>query len=208
MNRIFSLLERWIKNLDDLGTGFALVGFALMGVGNFLKVALLLNLGLAALGAGIVAWGANAIQSRELTIFQNNLRLSQRVEELLARAWGLVFAGGGLVLFGYGILSALTPRSPILLRVQQFFATPQGLSILLLGGSLVGILFSLTMIFVSDVRAHHSVVRFLLSLPRRFGGFLLFLFCSALAVISVLQIFAPSVWDNLVHTFLRMAGIE
>ncbi len=207
MNQIQAWLERF-KTLDDVGTGFAILAIVVFGIGNFLDLARVENLGLAAFGAAIVAWGANAIQTRELRIFQRGIHVWERVEELLARVWGILFALGGLLLLGYGILAALNPRAPIPAYVQQFFASPLGANVLTLVGSVIGMLFALTMIFASDAQASNAVVRFVLSLPGRLFGIVLFIFCAALAMIAVLQIFAPDVLVELGHAFLQRMGLE
>lgn len=207
MSRIRSLIEEWFKSPEEFGNGFVIMGFVLIGLGNFLSVALFLNLGFALLGAGIVAWGVNAIQSRELTVLQSDIRFSQRIQELVARAWGILIIGGGVLLLGYGVLSVLNPRSPLPARVQQFFTTAEGAALVALSGSLVGIVFALSMIFANDATGN-VVVRTLKSLPSRLFGIVLFILCGTLATATILQIFAPGIWDNLAHAFLQWAGLE
>lgn len=207
MSRIRSLLEQWSKSPEEFGNGFAIAGVVLIGLGNFLSVAFLLNLGFASLGAGIVAWGVNAIQGREMSVLERDIRISQRIQELLARAWGIVIIGGGVLLLGYGVLSLLNPRSPLPARVQQFFTTAEGSALIALSGSLVGIVYALSLIFVSD-ETGNVVVRTIKSLPARVFGVVLLILCAALAAASILQIFAPGTWESLAHAFLRWAGLE
>ncbi len=207
MNRLRLLFERF-KTLDDVGTGFFVIAIVVFGIGNLLELERLENLGLAAVGAAVVAWGANAIHTRELRIFQRGIRVTERLEEVFARVWGILFALGGLLLLGYGMLAALNPRAPIPASAQQFFATPLGTSVLMFVGSAMGTLFALTMIFVSDAQAENAFIRFLLSLPGRLFGVVLLLFCGALATIALLQIFAPNVLIDLSHAILQRMGLE
>ena len=207
MNRLSLLFERF-KTLDDVATGFVILAAVVVGIGNVLEMPRVQSIGFAAFGAAVVAWGANAIHTRELRIFQRGIRVTERLEEVFARAWGILFALGGLLLLGYGMLAALNPRAPIPASAQQFFATPLGTSVLMLVGSAMGALFALTMIFVSDAQAENAFIRFLLSLPGRLFGVVLLLFCGALATIALLQIFAPNVLLELSHAFLQRMGLE
>lgn len=208
MNQIQAWLGQHFKTLDDVGTAFGIGAFLFAGLGGLFKIERLTWLGSASLGAAALAWGVNAIQSRELRILQRGIPVWERIEETFARVWGIVFALGGLLLFGYGILAALNPRAPIPASVQQFFTTPPGSSALMLIGSAVGLLFALTLIFVSSARANNAVARFILSLPARLFGILLFIIFSALALIALLQIFAPDALAALGHTFLQRIGLE
>jgi hypothetical protein len=207
MNQIQAWLGRF-KTLDDVGTAFAILAVVVFGLANFLNIARVENLGLAAFGAAIVAWGANAIQTRELRIFQRGIHVWERVEELLARVWGILFALGGLLLLGYGILAALNPREPIPAYVRDFFAAPLGANVLTLGGSAIGMLFALTMILISDAQASNAVVRFVLSLPRRLFGIVLFVVFTVLGGSALLQIFAPGIWQALWQIVLRGLGLH
>lgn len=206
MNRFYALMERWFKNPEDLGTGFAIIAFIAVGVGNLVNLEFLTNFGFACLGAGIVAWGVNAIQRGEMTPLRRGFHVIEHIEGLLARAWGIVLILGGLALLGFGILSILNPRSPMPATLRQFFATPQGSALLLLFGSAVGVLFSLTMIFVSDAEANNRYVRFLKSIPGRLIGVLLLVFFGALAAVSLIQIFSPTAWENIFQTILQALG--
>jgi len=199
VSQVQALFERWFKSLDSLGTGFAVAAILLIGIGSWTNLTIPVNLGIASLGAAVVAWGANAIQSRELSVFGRGVPFSERIQEGLARVWGVVFVSAGLLLLGYGILSLLNPRSPIPPRVQQFFATPQGLAIIALIGSGIGALFALSMILVSDVQGSNALVRGIKSLPGRFIGVILLLFFGALAAFSILTIFAPDGLQNLLQ---------
>lgn len=206
MNQLASLLER-VKTLEDLGSALIMGGMLTIGLGVLLELEGVVNLGVAILGAGIVAWGVNAITSRELRVFQRGIRISQRIEETLARAWGILFALGGLLMLGYGALSMLNARAPIPAGVRGFFATPQGVGVLLLVGATVGILFALTSIFVSDADGGNAFVRCLKSLPGRLFGVVLLVFFGALALVALMQVFAPSAWEGLWQELLRALGI-
>jgi hypothetical protein len=198
-------MERWFKDLDDFGTKFGVAGLALIGIGNYFNWAPLMNLGLAALGAGIVAWGANMIQRRELAIWQRGIPLSARLDELVAQAWGLVTATGGILLFGFGILALLNPRAPIPLPVRQFFDTAQGRGALLLAGSFVGVIFGLSLL-LAEGQARNPFVCLAQSLPNRVFGVLILMVCLTLAVIALLQIFAPGAWEMLAAWILHQLG--
>lgn len=200
-------MERWFKSPDDLGTGFAIIAIIAIGLGNLLNFQILVNLGFTFFGAGIVAWGVNALQRGEMTPLQRGFRVMEHVEGFLARAWGLVLVLGGLALLGYGVLSILNPRSPMPASLRQFFATQQGSAVILLIGSALGMLFALTMIFVSDAQADNRYVRFIKSIPGRLFGVVLFLFCGLLAAISLIQIIAPDTWQNILGSILQALGI-
>lgn len=197
-----------IKSVDDVATAFAVAMFVSVGLGSILKLDRLVWLGVAFFGATVVAWGVNALQARELRIFQHGIRISERFQEMFARVWGLIFVGFGALILGYGTLAALNPRGPIPNSVQQFFATPPGASLLMFIGSALGMLVALALIFISDAQANNAVARFILSLPARIFGVLLFIVCAAFAAIALLQIFAPDVLAALGHTFLQRMGLE
>lgn len=205
MNRIQELIAR-IKTLEDVGTTFAIAGFLLVGVGGWLDFQVMVNLGFAGFGAGVVAWGINAMQRGEMTPLRGFHPIA-RAESLLARAWGLLFTLGGLLLMGHGILSVLNPRSPIPTPIRQFFSTPQGSGVLLLVGSAVGILFALSMIFASDAETRNTLVRFLLSLPGRLIGMALLVFFGSLAAIAILQISNPTTFDTIAQSVYGAMGI-
>ena len=201
-------MRQWFKSLDDLGKGFAILGVLLVGVGNALNINILLYFGLALLGAGATAWGVNALQSREIGLFQEGISLAQRVREFLARVWSLFLVAAGLLLLGYGILSALYPRSPLVPEIQQFFSSPPGTTVLILCGSVIGMLVALGIIFADEPRGDHEFGRLLSSLPSRIFGVMLLILCGAVGTIRLVQIFAPGVWENLWHAFLRQIGVE
>lgn len=205
--RIQSLITSWFSSLDNLGTGFVFLAIAFAGLGGFVEFEPLNFLGLACFGAAIVTWGANAIVSRELAIFQRGIPVSERVQEFLARAWGIVFACGGLFLLGYAILNLINPRSPTPAILREFFATTPGTGVLLLGGSIVGMLFALTSVFVSDTQGRNALVRFLLSLPGRLFGLVLLLVCVAVAGVALILILAPDAWQTLLQEFLNRLGL-
>jgi hypothetical protein len=198
-------MERWFKDLNDFGTKFGVAGLALIGISHYFNWEPLMNLGFVALGAGIVAWGANLIQRRELAIWQRGISLSARLNELVARAWGLVTATGGILLFGFGILAFLNPRAPIPLPVRQFFDTAQGRGMLLLAGSFIGVIFGLGLLS-AEGKARNPLVRLAQSLPNRVFGALILAACLALAVVALLQIFAPGAWEMLAAWILRRLG--
>lgn len=201
------MIDRWFKTPEDLGNGFMILALITVGMGSWLNLSILTNLGLGFFGAGVVTWGVNAMQRREMTPIQRGFHVMDQVEGVLTRAWGLVLILGGLALLGYGILSILNPRSPMPVTLRQFFATPQGSSILQLLGSGVGMLFALTMIFASDADGGNSLVRFLKSIPGRLSGMVLLVIFGALAAVSILQLAAPAAWESLWQTFLRELGI-
>lgn len=208
MSDFWAFLQRRFKTLDDVGTTFAILGILLAGGASYRHLTRISDLGIASFGAAVIAWGANALQTREIQILQRGIPVWERVSEALARAWGIVFGAGGLALLGYGVLSAINPRSPIPIGIQLFFATQQGGGVQLLIGSCVGIHFALTMIFVSDTQGSNGFVRFLVSLPGRLLGVILLIVCGVLALNGALLIFAPDVWDTLVHFFWRTIGFE
>lgn len=208
MNQILVSLQKHFKTIEDLGWAFFAVGIVLFGIGDTFGLPFLTHPALAAAGAGIVAWGANAIQNRELAVFQPDIPFSRRVQEMVARIWGVGFVLAGLLLLGYGVLTTFNPRSPIPARLEQFFATAQGVSLLVLGGSILGIVFALSVIFVNDLPTGNSILRTLLSVPKRLYGVLLLLVFSAVGVISVLEIFEPGTWQRLAHLFLQRIGLE
>lgn len=208
MDKIQAWLAQHVKSADDIGTGFAIAMFVCVGLGSVLNMDRLASLGVAFFGAAVIAWGVNALQTRELRIFQRGIRISERFQEMFARVWGLLFVGFGMLILGYGTLKALNPHAPIPASAQQFFASPPGASVLMFIGSAIGMLFALTMIFVNDAQANNAAARFILSLPARLFGILLFVICAALAVIALLQIFAPNVLMELSHAFLQRMGLE
>lgn len=203
MSTLLDFFQRHFKTLDDVGTAFVILALIVFGIGNLLNLERVQDLGIASLGAAVVAWGANAIQTRELRIFQHGIRIGERVNETLARVWGVVFCAGGLGLLGFGILSALNPRAPIPAGIQNFFATQQGTGVILLGAGSVGILFALTSIFGGDSEGGSAFVRFVLSLPGRLFGILLLVIFAALAVSGALLIFAPGVLMDLWQSLLQ-----
>src|SRR6188474_1909271 len=138
MNRVIEWLERWFKSPDDLGQGFLIIAIITVGIGSFLELNALTNLGLACLGAGGVAWGVNALQRGEQTSRPRGFRLMDGVQGLLAWAWGIVLIFGGLALLRFGILSILNPRSPVPVTMRQYVASAQGSAVLLLIGSSIG----------------------------------------------------------------------
>lgn len=207
-DRIQAWLAQHFKSADDVGTAFAVAMFVCAGLGSVLNLDRLVSLGVAFFGAAIVAWGVNALQTRELRIFQHGIRISERFQEIFVRVWGLLFVGFGILILGYGTLTALNPRAPIPSSAQQFFASPLGASVLMFVGSAIGMLFALALIFISDAQGSNAFVRFILSLPARLFGILLFVICAALAVIALLQIFAPNVLMELSHAFLQRMGLE
>ncbi|TAH48119.1 MAG: hypothetical protein EYC68_22465 [Chloroflexota bacterium] len=199
--QIQTWLAQHFKSADDVGTGFGIAMFVCVGLGSVLNIERLISLGLAFFGAAVVAWGVNAMQTRELRIFQHGIRVSEQVQEILARAWGIVFIGGGAILMGYGILEMVNPRTPVPTRVQQFFGTASGSGVLLLVGSAIGMLYALTMLFASEARGSNGFVRFVTSLPGRLFGLVLVLVFATLALIALLQIFAPVIWETLWQSF-------
>lgn len=205
--RIQSLVASWFSSLDNLATGFGFLAIAFAGLGGLVDLEFFKFLGLACFGAAIVTWGANAIVSRELTLFQHGIPVSERVQEFLARAWGIVFASGGLVLLGYAILNLLNPRSPTPFILREFFATTRGSGVLLLAGSIVGMLFALTSVFVSDARGKNAVIQFILSLPGRLFGLVLLVVCVTLAGVALVQIISPDTWEIFLQELLnRLLG--
>lgn len=204
MDRLQDLFERWFKTLEDVGNTFILAGIVLVGLSNLLKLHVLLNLGLAAFGAGVIAWGANAVENREISIFGHDIPVVERMRAGFALVWGALFMLGGLLVLGYGILSFFNPRSPIPPVIQEFFATPPGVAILLVGGCALGVLYALDMVFVSDEQGSSNVRRTLKSLPRRLFGVVLFLFFIGLAVAGLVRLFAPGTFDAALQSFLQM----
>ncbi|GIL15939.1 MAG: hypothetical protein BroJett039_11120 [Chloroflexota bacterium] len=208
IDKIQTWLTEHVKSADDVGVGFAIAMFVSVGLGSVLNVERLVALGAAFFGAAVIAWGVNALQTRELRIFQRGIRVVEQVQEILARAWGLVFIGGGVFIMGYGVLSMLNPRAPVPERVQQFFGAAQGIGIQLLVGSAVGMLCALTLVFASDAQGGNTLARFIVSLPGRLLGAALFIFCAVLATLALLQIFAPDILVALGHAILQRMGLE
>ena len=205
---MFDFLQRHFKSLDDLATGFVLVALALFGIGSWLELPTLANVGIGTFGAAIIAWGASAIQNRELRIFQRGIRVSSRIDELFARVWGVLFILGGVALLGYGVLSALNPQTSLFARLQQFFNTPQGTGVILFVVGCVGMLYALSLIFVSNVRDTHTSIRLLKSLPGRVFGFFLLLMFGALVAGGLALVFAPQLLPVLAHLILQRIGLE
>lgn len=195
-------LFRYFKNIKDVSATFAVAGAALVALGNFFELGWVLNLGIALLGAAGIALGAHSIAGSELQIFQRGIPLSARISELFARLWGIVFAVGGLLVLGYGVLALLNPRAPIPPNVRQFFATPQGGGVLLLVGSSVGILFALSLIFVPDTRGGNVVSRFIGALMQRLVGIVWLVLCSALLALGILQVVNPMPWEDVLRVLL------
>jgi len=208
MDKIQAWLARHFKSADDVGTAFAVAMFVSVGLGSVLNIERLVSLGAAFFGAAVIAWGVNALQTRELRIFQRGIRVAAQIQEILARAWGLVFISGGVFIMGYGILSMLNPRAPVPERAQRFFGAAQGIGVQLLVGSAVGMLCALTLVFASDAQGGNTLARFIVSLPGRLLGVALFIFCAILAALALLQIFAPDVLAALGHAFLQRIGLE
>jgi hypothetical protein len=206
MSRIRSLFASWFESLENLGMGWMIFALVLVGIGSLTDAEIFNRLGLACFGAAVIAWGANTVMTRELTLFQRGIRVSAQVEELVARAWGLVLLLGGVALLGYQILTLLNPRAPVPLWVQQFFATPQGAGVLQLALASVGILFALTFMLASDAEGSNAIVRFLLSLPGRVSGLVLFVIFAVMAVSALIQIFAPGLWQEIVQSFMNRLG--
>lgn len=199
-------MERWFTNLDDLGTKFAVAGLVLFGIGSYLGWGWLANLGLVPFGAGVVAWGADAIQRRELRVLQRGISISERLDELIARVWGVLILVGGMLLLGYGILALMNPRSPFPPVVRAFFDTTPGHGVLLLGSSVIGLTFGLTLL-ASEAKTENALLCFLFSLPGKIFGVLVLIISGAVAAIGLLQIFAPDAVENLLQSFLQALGI-
>ncbi len=206
MNRILEWLTQHFHDADDVGTALALAAFIFGGIGSYLEIKRFVGLGLACFGAAAVAWGVNAIQTRELRILQHGIRVAERIQETLARAWGILFIGGGVVLMGYGILTALNPRAPIPHSLQSFSEAPPGSGVLLLVGGIVGLLYALTMLFAAGARGSGGFVRLIMSLPGRFLGLALAFIFSIVIALALLQIFAPGAWTALWQTFWQRLG--
>lgn len=202
MNRMRDLLARWSKSPEDLGNGFFVLALVIIGISRPLNVSALTDLGLAFFGAGVAAWGVNAMLRGEMTPIQRGFHVMEHVEGFLTRAWGVVLILCGLVVMGHSILSILNPRSPVPVTVRQFFSTPQGSSILWLLGSALGVLFALTMIFASDDDRGNRFVQFLKSVPGRLFGILLLVIFCALAAANLLQLVAPTVWQQVSQSIL------
>lgn len=199
----FLLVERLAKffsSLDNVATAFAAVGIVLAALANWFNVEPAAFLGFAFLGAGIVGWSVDGLLNQHLPFFAQGLQVHVRVQGFLVRAWSILFAAVGFLLMGFGILSLLNPRTPVPARVQQFFATSQGIGILLIGGGMLGTLWALSMLFESV--SNRSILGVLASLPRRLVGLALLLLSLALVLVGVLQIIAPALWDNLWRAFL------
>lgn len=205
MNRIRDYIAG-IKTLEDVGAAFAIAAFVLVGIGGFLNFQFMVNLGFAAFGASIIAWGINAMQRDELTPIRG-LRVTDRISDALARAWGLLFSLGGLLLMGHGILSVLNPRSPYPLFLRQFFNTLQGYGVLTLIGGLIGLLFALSAIFADGSDAKNPVLRVLMSIPGRLFGIVLLLFFGALTLIALLAIVQPAALDTYIQSLYQSLGI-
>ena len=205
---MIDFLQRHFKSLDDLATAFVLLAFALFGLGSYLALATLANAGLGAFGAAIITWGASALQNRELRIFQRGIRISSRLDELFARVWGVLFILGGMALLGYGVLSALNPHTSQFARIQQFFNTPQGTGVILFVVGCVGILYALSLIFVSRVQDPHAFIRFLKSLPGRMIGLFLLLLFGALVAGGLALVFAPNLLPALARIIFQRMGLE
>lgn len=203
MNRVRDVLDRWFKTPENLGNGFFILALIAVGIGNYLDVPMLTNLGLGFFGAGIVTWGANAMVRGEMTPIQRGFHVMEHVEGILTRAWGLVLIFGGLALLGYSILSVLNPRSPMPDTVRRFISSPQGSPILLILGSMVGVLFALSMIFVSDDDGGNSLVQFLKSIPGRLVGIVLLVIFGAIAAANLLLLVAPTAWQELSQAILQ-----
>jgi hypothetical protein len=202
MNRLQELYNKWFKTLEDAGTTFALIGVVCGGLGSFLELQFLFNIGLASFGAAVVAWGVNAIQRGEMTPIERGFRVMDHVEGFFARAWGLLLALGGFLLFGYGILSLINPRSPIPTSIRPIFQGTQGAGVFLIIGGAIGMLFALTTIFVSDVQASNIYVRFIKSIPGRLVGVVLLLFFGVLTLAGLIQVFSPAAWEPILE-FVR-----
>lgn len=208
MDKIQVWLAQHFKSAEDVVTACVVAMFISLGLGKVLNVERLVWLGIAFFGAAVVTWGVDALQTRELRIFQHGIRVAERASELFARLWGIVFIGGGVLIFGYGILATLNPRVPVPARVQRFFGAPPGPQVLLLVGSAIGMLYGLTMLFADEARGSNSFVRLVMSLPGRLLGFVLVIIFAALAFIALLQISAPDILVTLEHAIFQRMGLE
>lgn len=201
MTEITDWLTRHFQDLDDVGTAFFAAALVLAGLSRFLQISALANLALAAFGAAVITSGADAVRTGEVRILQHGIRVSESIQALLARAWGIVFIGGGMVLMGYGILAALNPRTPIPNTVQQFFQGTVGTGVLVLVGSAIGLLYALSMMFAAEAHGSNAFVNFVASLPGRIFGVIVAIIALAVMGIALIQIFAPGVWENWTRLF-------
>lgn len=195
-------MERFTKffnSLDNLAATFVTVGIAFAALASWLNFDPAGFLGIGLLGAGITCWSIDGLLNQRLPFFVQGIQVRIRVEGFLVRAWSIVFAALGFLLMGYGILSLLNPRTPVPARVQQFFATSQGIGILLIGGGMLGLLWAMAMLFESA--SNSSILAILATLPRRLFGLALLLVSLALVLVGGLQIIAPALWDNLWRSF-------
>ena len=205
--KLVELFQSKVKSLDDLGTMFMAGAIVLAGLGGFIHVNVLVALGLASFGGAVVTWGASGMQRGEMPLFARGVRLTERVDAVLARLWGIVFIILGLSFLGYGILSIFSPRSPIPAAFQAFFATTQGGGVTWLIGSSVGMLFAVTLIFTENGDGGNRVTQLLSNLYTRFLGLVLLVVFIGVAGVSLLQIFFPETWTSLVVTFLDKLGL-
>jgi hypothetical protein len=200
-------MERWFSSLEDLGSKLAIAGLLLFGVASYFNFTLLSNFAIVLFGAGVVAWGVNAIQQRELGIFQRDISISERLNEMVARLGGALMVIGGMLALGYGVLALMNPRAPLPPTVRAFFDSTTGQGVLWLTGSVVGMAFGLNAL-ASNARADNAFMRFVLSLPIRLFGLLILSVSCAVAAAGLVQIFAPEVWASWMQSLLEAIGLR
>lgn len=176
-----------MPEFGKLELSLILGGIVLAGLGNQLSNSFLIGLGVFLFGVGLLIGGINVLFRRGFGFWHHN-EIRVWLRGITLWMWGFIWFLGGVwaliialvVLFGRGELA------------QAYIFRRPGILILSIGIAILGKGIS-NMFELS--RAGNSTGDILRGLPRRVGGFLLFLLSISLVGLGLFEIIAPIKFD-------------
>jgi hypothetical protein len=186
-------------------SGILILAGIVLIVGSRSALALpLFNLGMAAIGGGVVAMGLQAILSGEISMRRSRHSRARRTYVGLgARLYGVLFILMGLVIIGVGLLRQLQIENAATAFLASLVRTPQGISLsaLVLGGVLILIgLINLADLVQSVASRRGS----LMDLPARLVSFLVALPGLVLIAFGAAYYLAPQLVAEAYDTVLGL----
>jgi hypothetical protein len=184
-----------MQDFEKRGGIIALVGLALVLLGEFLQFTRLGLLGLAILGVGVIFWGVSGVIEGRMIFFHPGVRYSESYYGFAARVWGVLICMAGAALVGFSFLLFFKPD----LSFEQAFTSPLGMSIGMLLFGVIGMLYATTLI-LGRAEDSSSRLRKVISLPGRILGLFVLLVSMGLTVASVARMVAPQIYERVVQS--------